>query len=178
LNVIIGSLSVSRTGPDKNQFVGGLKIGKQISGLPNVIEYKEGESHTSYEEHTIYNSYGYISSYEGTYSSYTDTYEEAYAEDHYAGEIWRSGNDLYAWGGSYACSYNSDYDIPAEWVKFDDARFIQSIPVLDETPEDREALVFDATLGMYVPDEVSCLVTVGAIAPSPTYTGLAWLDTS
>ena len=178
LSIIIGSLSVSRTGPNKNVLVGGLRIGQQISGLPGIINFQDGAEYSTYDEYPIYDTYGNISSYDYTYSTYTDTYEGIYSEDHYAGEIWRYGNNLYAWESTYDCTYDSSYDIPAEWVRWDDARFIQGYPISDVAPADGQAPVFDEDLGMYVPDEVDCLVTVSAITPSPTYTGLAWLDTS
>ena len=168
LNVILGSLSTN-TGRqvELDNFSGGLKVGTVNGFLPDAIEYITSYiTGTSVIEEPIFDAYNEICGYNYSYSYEYELAAVTLGEDVYAGEIRRFSNDLYAWSSSYESAYSyydNSYDLGAEWVKWDDARYIQGIPVVDKKPSDNDTLVFDNTIGMYRPGVVGCTLIASAV---------------
>jgi len=178
LNVILGSLSTN-TGRqvELDNFSGGLKVGTVNGFLPDAIEYITSYiTGTSVIEEPIFDAYNEICGYNYSYSYEYELAAVTLGKDVYAGEIRRFSNDLYAWSSSYESAYSyydNSYDLGAEWVKWDDARYIQGIPVVDKKPSDNDTLVFDNTIGMYRPGVVgmsSIIVTAYSQSSSSTST--------
>ncbi len=168
LNVILGSLSTN-TGRqvELDNFSGGLKVGTVNGFLPDAIEYITSYiTGTSVIEEPIFDAYNEICGYNYSYSYEYELAAVTLGEDVYAGEIRRFSNDLYAWSSSYESAYSyydDSYDLSAEWVRWDDARFIQGIPVVDEKPNNNDILVFDNTIGMYKPSMVGCTLIASVV---------------
>jgi len=186
LNVILGSLSTN-TGRqvELDNFSGGLKVGTVNGFLPDAIEYITSYiTGTSVIEEPIFDAYNEICGYNYSYSYEYELAAVTLGEDVYAGEIRRFSNDLYAWSSSYESAYSyydNSYDLGAEWVKWDDARYIQGIPVVDKKPSDNDTLVFDNTIGMYRPGVVGCTLIASAVltanATSVTFSNIPGIYT-
>ena len=161
LNILLHTFSISTNTDDMVSFVGGIKVGTYSNFLPSA-------------------TYEISYDYEG--------YEIKVAEDTYAGEIRAFNSNLYSWCSSYTTTYSQYYDpyntmygFNPEWVKWDDARYIQGIPVVDKKPSDNDTLVFDNTIGMYRPGVVGCTLIASAVltanATSVTFSNIPGIYT-
>ncbi len=171
LNILLHTFSISTNTDDMVSFVGGIKVGTHSNFLPSATVTSSSYS-SSYEfvEVIYYDEQGSAvsSSYEISYDY--EGYEIKVAEDTYAGEIRAFNSNLYSWCSSYTTTYSQYYDpyntmygFNPEWVKWDDARFIQGIPVVDEKPNNNDILVFDNTIGMYKPSMVGCTLIASVV---------------
>jgi hypothetical protein len=136
--VILGGLSPKTSARSLHRFFGNIEIGGHLDQLSLP---------TNAERYSIETSYSY--SYDDTAGSYSYVYAETYndytiSEDEHAGEIRRYDSNLYLYSSSYRFNpyETTDYDFGWKFVKSDDARFLQGVPIRDRQPTDGQWLGF------------------------------------
>lgn len=159
--VILGGFSPTTSTRSLHRLFGNLEVGSKLDyvSLPTNAERLISESSYSY-------SYDYIeSSY--SYSYVTSTEDYTIYEDEHAGEIRRYDRNLYLYSSSYQFISGSSTQSDFGWkfVKSDDARYLQSKPIIDSQPSVGEFLKFDDVTGggqAWVPREITVIRPIRA----------------